>query len=203
MARLTPKVIGIAGGSGSGKTTFARLITETLGHDKVSLLEQDNYYIDQSHKFDRDGGSVNFDHPEAIDWKLFSEHLQLLKKGEGISRPTYDFSSHKRKKEIVPIEPRPFILLDGILIHVPEIVHMHIDFKIFIQASEEIRFSRRLKRDVTERGRTEEGVRAQYFLQVKPMHDMFVEPSMNIADQVISGEIDFTTIIEAVVKKLT
>ncbi|MCB0349643.1 MAG: uridine kinase [Bdellovibrionales bacterium] len=195
-------MIGIAGGSGSGKTTFAKLLTERLGRHKVTLLGQDNYYIDQSDKFDRDGGRVNFDHPDSIDWPLLAQHLKLLKMGHAVDMPLYDLSTHVRRSETVRVEPSEYILLDGILIFVPEVVRVHIDYKVFIQTPEEVRFARRLKRDIAERGRTEVGVRAQYFTQVKPMHDQFVEPSLTCADKIISGEIDFSTALDAVVKDL-
>lgn len=195
-------MIGIAGGSGSGKTTFTKLLTERLGLENVVILGQDNYYIDQSSKFDRDGGQVNFDHPESIDWPLLAQHLQILKMGRPIDVPIYEFSTHKRLKETIRVEPKPYTLIDGILIFVPEIVRVSIDYKIFIQTREDLRFSRRLKRDVAERGRTEDGVRAQYFSQVKPMHDQFVEPSRLHADKIISGEFDFTTALDAVVKEM-
>ncbi len=199
---LDCKVIGIAGGSGSGKTTFAKLLTERLGLQRVVVLAQDNYYIDQSDKFDGDGGSVNFDHPSAIDWLLLAQHLKLLKMGYAIDMPVYDFATHVRCKETIRVAPSPYVLVDGILIFVSEIVRAHNHYKIFIQTREEIRFARRLKRDVAERGRTEDGVRAQYFLQVKPMHDQFVEPSSHHADKIVSGEIDFTTAIHTVVSEL-
>jgi uridine kinase len=193
------KMIGIAGGSGSGKTTFARLLTDALGRENVLTIGQDSYYIDQSHRFDRDGGSVNFDHPESIDWKLLEEHLRWLRQGVTVQMPIYDFATHKRSPTVIEIKPKPFIILDGILIYVqPEIVR-HLDLKIFIQTRESVRFERRLKRDVVERGRTDAGVRAQFANQVKPMHDQFVEPSLACADKIISGEVDFTSAIQEIV----
>jgi uridine kinase len=185
------KIIGIAGGSGSGKTTFAKMLTESLGPHQVTLLAQDNYYIDQSAKFDRDGGQVNFDHPSAIDWELLAQHLKLLKMHHPIEMPIYEFATHKRKRETLKRVPTPYVILDGILIFVEELVRAQMDHRIFISAREEVRFARRLKRDVIERGRTEDGVRAQYFSQVKPMHDMYVEPTSEYANHIISGEEDF------------
>lgn len=196
------KFIGIAGGSGSGKTTFARLLTEALGHENVLTIGQDNYYIDQSHRFDRDGGSVNFDHPDSIDWKLLDEHLRLLRQSVPVPMPIYDFATHKRSTNFIEIQPKPFIILDGILIYVQPEITRHLDHKIFIQTRESVRFERRLKRDVIERGRTDAGVRAQFANQVKPMHDQFVEPSATWAEKIISGEIDFTSAIEQILKTL-
>jgi len=195
-------MIGIAGGSGSGKTTFARLLMEALGRSQVSILGQDNYYIDQSHRFDGDGKSVNFDHPEAIDWGLLAQHLRLLKMGHAVQMPIYDFSTHKRKAETIIVNPTPYIILDGILIYVPEPVRQQIDVKIFIETREDVRFERRLKRDVAERGRTPDGVRAQYFAQVKPMHDQFVEPTKSFADKIISGERSFQQDVEQMLAHL-
>jgi uridine kinase len=195
-------VIGIAGGSGSGKTTFARMLTEKLGRSNVAIIAQDNYYIDQSSVFDKDGGKVNFDHPNSIDWALVAQHIKLLKMGYAIDMPVYDFATHTRRSETVKVDPKPFLILDGILILVTEEVRQLIDYKIFIQTREDIRFERRLKRDVAERGRTEDGVRAQYFSQVKPMHDQFVEPTATTATRIISGEIDFAEAIDTVIKEL-
>ena len=197
------KVIGIAGGSGSGKTTFARLMTSRLGPENVTIVPQDSYYIDQSSRFDRDGGAVNFDHPQALDWVLMAEHLRLLKSGQPIDLPVYDFATHRRKAETVYLVPKRFVIVDGILVYVPEEVRDIIDFKVFVQAREEVRFERRLKRDVAERGRTPEGVRAQYIAQVKPMHDQFVEPTARFADQIISGESDFGPDNEEIATRLT
>jgi uridine kinase len=189
-------IIGVAGGSGSGKTTFARElareIAKVLGPSSTLILEQDSYYIDQSQKFDRDGGKVNFDHPAALDWPLLVKQLRDLKSGRHIERPVYDFVTHKRRSETVTVHPVPFVILDGILILVPAEVRAELDYKVFIDTREELRFRRRLQRDVAERGRTPEGVRAQFIAQVKPMHDQFVDPSREFADHVVREEKDFS-----------
>lgn len=200
---LRPKVIGIAGGSCSGKTTFARLLTEQLAFKtsmkSAALIAQDNYYIDQSARFDTDGGSVNFDHPDSIDWELLEANLISLRKGQSVEMPQYDFVSHKRQKETIRLPPSKYVVLDGILIYVHTKIRQLVDYKIFIQANEDVRFSRRLSRDVNERGRTDAGVRAQFFAQVKPMHDQFVEPTSVHADRIISGEIAFTHAVQDVI----
>ena len=180
-------IIGVAGGSGSGKTTYARKLTEKLGRDRVAVIGQDNYYIDRSHEFDKDGGKVNFDHPNAIDWDLMAFHLKTLKTGVPVQVPVYDFATHKRKSETIHINVKEYIVLDGILVLVPKQIRELLDIRIFIRTSEEVRFARRLKRDVAERGRTADGVKAQFFNQVKPMHDEFVEPSAQFADIIIPG----------------
>ncbi len=180
-------LIGVAGGSGSGKSTFARELSSALAtRGRVLILEQDSYYRDQSANFDCDGGRVNFDHPSAIEWPLLVSHLQKLKAGQAVDRPVYDFSTHKRRSEFLVVHPVPFLILDGILILLPEELRRELDFKIFIHTPEDLRFERRMARDVAERGRTPDGVRAQFMSQVKPMHDQFVEPSRQHADYVIA-----------------
>lgn len=184
-------VIGVAGGSGSGKTFFAERLFEYLGEEECSILYQDNYYHDQSHRFDFDGGSVNFDHPESIDFNLLSEHLQKLKSGHSVSVPSYDFKTHKRLPSTYQLRPKKFIILDGILILSQKSVREQLTHSVFVDTSESLRFERRLKRDVQERGRTEEGVRSQFLKQVKPMHDLFVEPSKSFASFLVHEGQDF------------
>jgi uridine kinase len=199
------KVFGISGGSGSGKTTFTKLLFERLNDsiqpDKINanILAQDNYYLDQSHKFDHDGGSVNFDHPNSIDWDLFRKHILELKNHKEIQMPIYDFATHKRKSEFILITPKPYILLDGILILHLEEVRKLMDYKIFIQTNEELRFHRRMLRDTIERGRTIAGVTEQFERQVKPMHDLFVETTAQFADKIISGESAFDKSLNEVI----
>ena len=180
-------VIGVAGGSGSGKTFFAEALAKNLGPAKSFVIYQDNYYIDQSHKFDHDGGSVNFDHPEALDFDLLAEHLKELKQGQDIEIPLYDFSTHKRLNRTKSQVHKPIVIVDGILILTQPHVRELFDESIFVQTPEEIRFQRRLNRDVEERGRTPEGVKTQFENQVKPMHDQFVEPSKEFANIISSG----------------
>jgi uridine kinase len=181
-------IIGVAGGSGSGKTTFAKRLMQNLGADLCTIIGQDSYYIDQSSKFDRDGGSVNFDHPDAIDFKLLEIHLATLRNGQSIEVPIYDFAQHKRLSKTNLVNPHPVVLVDGILILSQENVRRQFDYSIFIDVPESIRFSRRLKRDVEERGRTPEGVLAQFQSQVKPMHDQFVEPAKVFASNLVTTE---------------
>lgn len=181
-------IVGIAGGSGSGKTTFANRLRAKLGEDHSVVLGQDSYYIDQSNKFDHDGGSVNFDHPESLEFSLMAKHLKELKQGNSINVPIYDFTTHTRKDSTKKLTPKKIIFVDGILIFSQPIVVDCLDFKIFIDCDEDLRFQRRLKRDTTERGRTPEGVKTQFHNQVKPMHDKFVEPSKTVACDIVGVE---------------
>lgn len=179
-------IIGIAGGSGSGKTTFATNLRERIGKENSDVLGQDSYYIDQSNRFDHDGGSVNFDHPNSLEFSLMATHLKELKKGQCVEIPIYDFATHKRLSKTNRLNPHKIIFVDGILIFSqPEVVDC-LDYKIFIDCEEDLRFNRRLTRDVAERGRTPEGVRAQFYSQVKPMHDEFVGPSKEVACDIVN-----------------
>ena len=157
-----------------------------LGEENCTILFQDNYYHDQSAKFDGDGGSVNFDHPSSLDFSLLAEGLRILKQGQPLNIPIYDFVTHSRKKETLLGLPKKVILVDGILILNSEEVRNELDEAIFFDTPEELRFERRLARDVHERGRTPEGVRKQFELQVRPMHNEFVEPSKIHANVLIS-----------------
>lgn len=182
---MRPHIIGVAGGSGSGKTHFAKELQKTLGDDHCMILYQDNYYIDQSAKFDGDGGSVNFDHPSSLDFSLLAQGLRALKQGQNIQIPLYDFKTHTRQRETLLGLPKKVILVDGILILHSTEVRAELDEAVFFDTPESLRFQRRLERDVHERGRTEEGVRKQFELQVRPMHNQFVEPSKNHAHTII------------------
>ena len=196
-------VLGVAGGSCSGKTTLTHFLKNHFG-EKATVLAQDSFYIDQSQKFDRDGGSVNFDHPSSIDFSLMGECISALKKNLEVSIPIYDFATHMRSETVQKVSPSKLVVIDGTLILSQDLVRTHLDVSFFIDAPEEIRFKRRLERDTKERGRTEQGVRDQFFNQVKPMHDEWVEPSKVQATHVFPGTTSFSTNsdLEAILEKI-
>lgn len=177
-------ILGVAGGSGSGKTYFANELKRALG-THATIVYQDNFYIDQSHRFDHDGGSVNFDHPESLDLKLLAQCLSELKHGHSTNIPVYDFKTHSRSKDLLYVEATSIIIVDGILIFHPDYLREQFDEMVFFDTPESLRYERRLDRDVNERGRTPEGVLAQFMKQVKPMHDQFVEPSKAHAHTIV------------------
>lgn len=197
-----PFILGVAGGSGSGKTHFAKALRKELGEPQCELVYQDNFYIDQSSRFDHDGGSVNFDHPDSIDFTFLAHCLNELKMGSPTKIPTYDFVTHSRKSETILIYPKPVVIVDGILIFHSEKVRALFDDMVFFDTPEALRFSRRLERDVKERGRTAEGVRQQFMKQVKPMHDEFVEPSKIFANTLVCETIEFENTLKKYVQHL-
>ena len=186
-----PYIVGVSGGSGSGKTYFAEELRASLGGDLCEIVFQDNFYFDQSKRFDHDGGSVNFDHPDSIDFARLSECLRELKSGVKTEIPVYDFKTHSRVSHTLCIEPKKIILVDGILILHAAQVREVFDEMIFFETHEALRFQRRLDRDVRERGRTEDGVYQQFIKQVKPMHDEFVEPSKCFAHAIVKDREDY------------
>lgn len=200
--RSKPYILGVAGGSGSGKTYFAQDIQRYLGEKVCHLLYQDNFYHDQSKNFDFDGGSVNFDHPDSIDFDLLGEQIAQLKLAMAVDIPIYDFATHSRKKECLHMDPKPIIIVDGILIFNAPQVRKHLDDMVFFDTPEELRFERRLERDVKERGRTPEGVRNQFLKQVKPMHDQFVEPSKRFANTIVRELSEYESILNEYCNKL-
>lgn len=195
-------ILGVSGGSGSGKTYFAQALLEFLGAESCEIISQDNYYIDQSHRFDFDGGAVNFDHPDSIDFELLASQVSDLKRGVDVNIPIYDFKSHSRLAETRRVRPKRLVIIDGILIFHPSNLRGFFDDLIFFETPEDVRFSRRLERDVKERGRTVEGVRNQFYKQVKPMHDQFVEPSKIHARSVVKTDEDFKQMLTRVKKRL-
>jgi uridine kinase len=195
-------LLGVSGGSGSGKTYFAQALQAELGRDACEVISQDNYYHDQSHRFDHDGGSVNFDHPDSIDFDLLSSHLAALKRGEAVDVPIYDFVTHSRRSETLRVNPKPVIIIDGILIFHPRSVREKFDDLIYFDTSEELRFQRRLERDTKERGREPQGVRRQFFNQVKPMHDLFVEPCKAHTTCVVRENENYASVLAEYCRKL-
>jgi uridine kinase len=178
-------IIGISGGTGSGKTAIVQKIIASIGEPNVICLQQDSYYrnlcdmpLDQRHR-------ANFDHPGAFDGELLLTHLQALRAGQGIDRPIYDFVTHTRKAETIHVEPSPVIVIDGILIFFDERLRRLMDLKVYLDCDADIRFARRLKRDLHERGRSVDSVIEQYLTTVRPMHLQFVEPTRRYADIIL------------------
>lgn len=177
------KVIGICGGSGSGKTTIVRKISEVVS-DFV-FLPQDNYYKSAEYVSNTNITAFNFDHPDAFDNDLIVEHLEALRRGEPIEMPTYDFVHHRRTSETIHVKPQKLIIFEGIMIFTNKVVRDLIDLKIFVETPDDIRFIRRLERDIKERGRTVDSVVDQYLTVVRPGHYEFVEPTKEYADIII------------------
>lgn len=184
-SRSQPVALGVAGGTGSGKTTVADAILNSVGRDRIASLAQDSYYRDVDWQSDEALLSYNFDHPQALDSELLVAHLQSLKAGEAIEVPVYDFVAHRRTAETVRVEPKPVILLEGILLFAEAPIRELLDFKIFVDTDSDVRLIRRIRRDIRERGRTLEDVMRQYLETVRPMHLEFVEPSKRWADVIV------------------
>lgn len=178
-------MLGIAGGSGSGKSTIAKSVIEALTEGHGVLLQQDHYYRSQSHLQPADRAAVNYDHPDALELDLLSNHLDLLRSGQPIVRPTYDFTIHDRLKEGVKIVPAPIIVVEGILVLADERLRSRFEVKLFVDTDPDIRLMRRIRRDLEHRGRTFAQIRRQYYDSVRPMHVAFVEPSKRFADIII------------------
>jgi uridine kinase len=178
-------VIGVAGGTGAGKTTVARAIIDAVGAEHVAVLPEDAYYREYQHLSEAERERVNWDHPEAIEVDLLLDHVRRLGEGHAIERPRYDFAAYARMPETVHVEPRPIILVEGILIFVDPRLRDQFDVKVFVDTDADLRFIRRLRRDVDERGRSVESVVAQYLATVRPMHVAFVEPSKRYADVIV------------------
>lgn len=177
-------VLGVAGGTGSGKTTLTRRLKDRFG-DQISVISHDNYYKRQDHLTYDERCRTNYDHPDAFDTDLMVEHLAALKRGETIYCPVYDFSEHNRSDDLLEIKPAPVILVEGILIFASQELCDLMDIKVFVDTDADVRILRRIVRDVKKRGRTLDSVVSQYLTTVKPMHEQFVEPSKRRADLII------------------
>ncbi len=178
-------LIGLAGGSGSGKTLVAKRIYDEIGSDKVTIIQQDSYYKDLSHLELEERKKQNFDHPDAFDNKLLFDHLIELLSGHEIEMPLYDFKNHTRRKETKKISDNLVIVLEGILIlHYPEIRNI-MDIKVYVDTADDVRLIRRIRRDVQERGRSLDSILEQYEKSVRPMHLQFVEPTKRYADIIL------------------
>ena len=183
-------LIGIAGGSGSGKTTFAQKILQRLPRQKVSLLHQDNYYLSRQVPENFVDGKPNFDSPQAFDWNLFRQDLARLKMGKSIRAPVYDFEKSKRSKETIEVGPGGVVIVEGILALWDEEVRAQMNLKIYLKVESDIRFIRRLYRDISDRGRQLDGIIGQYYKTVRPMHQKYTQPTQEYADMVVGEHHD-------------
>lgn len=185
MSSGRPIILGVAGGSGAGKTTVVREIIRALGEDRVTVIHHDAYYRDQSHLAAEERKEINYDHPDALETSLLVEHLRTLREGSPVEVPTYDFTEHTRRPETRRKLPRSVVIVDGILILVDRELRELMDIKVFVDTDDDLRLIRRLQRDLDERGRSLQSVIDQYLTTVKPMHLEFVEPSKRYADIII------------------
>ena len=197
-----PFVIGVAGGTGSGKTTVSRRIQEAVSPKQIAYVQHDNYYRDQSHLSFPERVNTNYDHPNSLETSLMVEHLVALKAGQSIAMPRYDFSLHTRSKEVQQVDPAPIILVEGILIFVEKDLRELMDIRIFVDTDADIRFIRRLRRDMVERGRSLDSVVQQYMATVRPMHLEFVEPSKRYADIIVPRGGDNRAAMETIVARI-
>ena len=182
---IRPMVIGFAGGSGSGKTTIASRVLETIGTDKVALIQHDAYYRNLAHLSYEERTHVNYDHPDSLETELLVDQIRELRAGRSIDRPVYDFTTHLRTDETVPVHPVPVIMVEGILVLVEKELRSLMDLRVYVDTDSDLRLIRRLQRDIVERGRTLESVLDQYMATVRPMHLQFVEVSKRYADIIV------------------
>ena len=179
------RIIGIAGGTGSGKTTVVKKIVEALPPHFVAVVPLDSYYNDTSHMTEEERRAINFDHPDAFDWQLLVKHVDLLRNGEAVEQPTYSYLKCNREKETVHVEPKPVIIIEGIMALLNKQLRDMMDLKIFVDTDSDERLIRNIQRDCVERGRTVEMVIDRYQKVLKPMHEQFIEPTKKFADLII------------------
>lgn len=197
-----PIIVGIAGGTGSGKTTVARAIYDRVGRDRIEWISHDSYYRNFEGLSDEERHHINFDHPDSLETELLVRHLDVLTKGSAVEVPIYDFTTHSRKEETKRAEPRKVIIVEGILVLGERELRNRIDIKLFVDTPPDIRFVRRLMRDISTRGRSVESVIEQYMTTVRPMHEEFVEPSKRYADLIIPEGGENTVAIDAIIARV-
>ena len=195
-------IIGIYGGTGSGKTTIVNMIASHFSSNDIEIISQDSYYKDNSGISYEDRCKLNFDHPDAIDFNLLHKHLKNLRKGETVEQPIYDFKIHNRLKKTIQIKPKKILILEGILIMCHAEIRSIFDLKIFINANSKTRMERRIKRDITERGRSRDEVLKRYIETLKPMHEKFIEPTKIYANYIIENQFNNKLNIDELLEKM-
>lgn len=195
-------IIGVFGGSGSGKTTIVNQIVSDFNASDIQVISQDAYYKDNSSITYEERCLLNFDHPEAIDFELLYEHLSALKNGENIQQPIYDFKTHNRTDKTLQISPKKILILEGILIMNYPKLRSLLDLKVFIETNSDMRMERRVKRDITERGRTPKEVMDRYLNNLKPMHDQFIEPMKMHADLIVENHKNTLINLDKLISKI-
>lgn len=195
-------IIGIYGGTGSGKTTIVNMIASHFSSNDIEIISQDSYYKDNSDISYEDRCKLNFDHPDAIDFNLLYKHLKNLRKGETVEQPIYDFKIHNRLKKTIQIKPKKILILEGILIMCHAEIRSIFDLKIFINANSKTRMERRIKRDIVERGRSRDEVLKRYIETLKPMHEKFIEPTKIYANYIIENQFNNKLNIDELLEKM-
>jgi uridine kinase len=180
-----PFVIGVAGGSGSGKSTVTRQVLASIGPEMAAVVMQDDYYLDQTHIAPDERHKTNYDHPDAFDWPLMMQHVKALRHGEAIEMPVYDFALHNRSSQTVTVKPAPVIVIEGLFALYDARLRKMMSLKLFVDTAPDVRFIRRLQRDISERGRSTQSVIDQYLETVRPMHKQFIEPTKREADVIL------------------
>jgi uridine kinase len=199
---MAPLIVGIAGGTGSGKTTVAKTITSALPASSVATVEFDAYYRDLPDLSFEERARINFDHPDSLEIELLVQHLANLRAGLGVEVPIYDFKNHRRRPESRRVEPARVVIVEGILVFVDARVRDHLDMKVFVDTDPDIRVFRRIRRDMEQRGRSFESIREQYYRTVRPMHLQFVEPSKRWADLIIPEGGNNQVALDLIISKL-
>ena len=182
---MTPFIIGVAGGSGSGKSTVSQQVLSSFGSDMVSVVMQDDYYRDQSNLTPEVRRKQNYDHPDAFDWPLLVRHVQALQSGQTIAMPVYDFTIDNRSDQTIAVKPAPVIVIEGLFALYDADLRDMMSLKIFVDTASDVRFIRRMQRDINERGRSVESIVGQYLETVRPMHKQFIEPTKRNADVIL------------------
>ena len=199
---MKPVIIGIAGGTGSGKTTVARAIYDRVGKERIEWISHDSYYRNFEGLNPEEKHHINFDHPDSLETELLARHVDVLCKGSAVEVPIYDFTTHSRTLDTHRVEPRKVIILEGILVLAEPELRKRIDIKLFVDTPPDIRFMRRLMRDIKTRGRSVESVIEQYMTTVRPMHEEFVEPSKRYADLIIPEGGENLVAIDAIIARV-